>query len=410
MATKKSRKKSTMGRLQVKNLGPVVEADVTFGDLTVIVGPQATGKSVLLETLKLVIDRDHIHDTFSRYSVVFSGNGEGSKAFLGGFYGPGMVGADGGDVRISWNGRDMTLASLSKRGRGKGESKEEVFFIPAQRVVSLPKGISQNFGTFDYGDPYVLRRFSDTVHHLLQNEFGSKAKLFPQANRLNDTLRKPISKHFYGGASLEVEARDFTNRLVLKIPGGKEGLPFLAWSAGQREFTPLLLGLYWLCPAGATSLRDPLQWVVIEEPEMGLHPLAISSLLLVVLELMRRGYRVVISTHSPVVLDMVWALRQFQDLGREESDVRYLFDLTKSIYNSALAKSALEKDYRVYFFDRGKPVQDISDLDPGASDSNEALWGGLTGFASRTGEAIARAVNRFESKSSQSITTSGGND
>lgn len=399
MAKPKTNKQDSAFRLQVKNLGPVVDADITFGDLTVIVGPQATGKSVLLETLKLVIDRDHVHETFARYNVTFGGNGDSGKAFLGGFYGPGMVNAGDAAVEIFWNGQRQTLAGLSKRSKSRGEGKEQVFFIPAQRVVSLPKGISQNFGTFDYGDPYVLRRFSDTVHHLLQNEFGAKAQLFPQSNRLNDTLRKPISEHFYGGASLRIEARDFTNRLVLKVPGSDEGLPYLAWSAGQREFTPLLLGLYWLCPAGKVSQRDPVQWVVIEEPEMGLHPLAISTLLLTILELMRRGYRIVISTHSPVVLDMVWALRQFQELGKDEEDVRFLFDLPKQPHSKALASSALEKDYRVYYFERGKAVKDISSLDPGAEDAGESSWGGLTGFANRTGEAIARAVNRHEAQS-----------
>lgn len=84
MSDHKTRKTKSAFRLQVKNLGPVVDADISFGDLTVIVGPQATGKSVLLETLKLVIDRDHVHETFSRYNVTFAGNGDGAKAFLGG--------------------------------------------------------------------------------------------------------------------------------------------------------------------------------------------------------------------------------------------------------------------------------------------------------------------------------------
>lgn len=132
---------------------------------------------------------------------------------------------------------------------------------------------------------------------------------------------------------------------------------------------------------------------------MGLHPLAISTLLLTILELMRRGYRIVISTHSPVVLDMVWALRQFQELGKDEEDVRFLFDLPKQPHSKALASSALEKDYRVYYFERGKAVKDISSLDPGAEDAGESSWGGLTGFANRTGEAIARAVNRHEAQS-----------
>ena len=195
---------------------------------------------------------------------------------------------------------------------------------------------------------------------LLQNEFGAKGELFPQPNRLNDTLRKPINDHLFGGSKLTVDASDFTKRLVLKVPRHKEGLPFLAWSAGQREFTPLLLGLYWLCPAGGASKRDDIDWVVIEEPEMGLHPQDIATVLLLVLELLRRGYKVVLSTQSPVVLDMVWALQEFKQLEGTEGDVRALFELPNTHYAKDLGKEILEKDYRVYFFDRDQTVRDIS--------------------------------------------------
>ena len=81
---------------------------------------------------------------------------------------------------------------------------------------------------------------------------------------------------------------------------------------------------------------------------MGLHPQGIAAVLLMVLELLRRGYRVVISTHSPVVLEMVWALQEFKKLGADESDVRRLFDLKASTPAKELGKTALVKDYRVY--------------------------------------------------------------
>ena len=45
--------------LRIENLGPIRQAEVAFGDLTVIVGPQATGKSIFLQTLKLVLDSNH---------------------------------------------------------------------------------------------------------------------------------------------------------------------------------------------------------------------------------------------------------------------------------------------------------------------------------------------------------------
>ena len=323
MAVRKS------NRLSLQQVGPIKAADVMFGDLTVIVGPQATGKSIFLQTLKLVLDRDHIHDTFRHHSVSFNGD---SGAFLGGYYGKGMAAAwnkDGSQLR--WNGKQATLPDLARPSKGK-QRQEKLFFIPAQRVMSLTRGMTQNFGQFDYGDPYTLRYFSDTVHDLLQNEFGAKGELFPQPNRLNDTLRKPITQHLYGTAKLAVDSKDFTKRLVLNVPGHKEGLPYTAWSAGQREFTPLLLGLYWLCPAGGTSRRDEIEWVVIEEPEMGLHPQGIEAVLLLVLELMKRGYKVVLSTHSPVALDLVWALQEFKQLGGTESDVRRLLNLRAGGY------------------------------------------------------------------------------
>lgn len=377
-------------RLSVSKLGPIVQADVEFGDLTVLVGAQATGKSVFLQTLKLVLDREHIHDTFADNNMSFNGD---SAAFLGGYFGKGMGGLWATGSAIRWCGKMLELPTLARRTKS-AQRAEKIFYMPAQRVVSLPRGQTQNFGNFAYGDPFVLRHFSDTVHHLLQNEFGAKADLFPQSGRLNETLRKPISEHLLGGARLETDAREFTKTLVLRPPGSKEGLPFLAWSAGQREFMPLLLGLYWLCPAGGTSKRDEIEWVVIEEPEMGLHPQGISTLLMLVLELMRRGYRVVISTHSPVVLDMVWAIQQFKKLDGDESDVRRLFGLTATPQAKEMAAQAIDREYRVYFFDRKEGAREISGLDPAAEGADEAEWGGLVGFASRASDAIAHAASR----------------
>lgn len=386
--------------LRVERMGPIQQADVTFGDLTVIVGPQATGKSIFLQTLKLLIDRDQIHETFRHHSMNFSGRAD---AFLDGYFGRGMAGAwQIEQSRLVWNGKHIQLpdyAAPTKSPKGK-VLHERLFYIPAQRVMSLPGGVSQNFGQFNYGDPYTLRVFSDAVHDLIQNEFGATGELFPAPNRLNATLREPINAHLFGGNKLVIDDSDFTKRLALAVPGQSKPLGFLSWSAGQREFAPMLMGLYWLCAVryprrkSGGSLDKVIEWVVIEEPEMGLHPQGIAAVLLMVLELLRRGYRVVISTHSPVVLEMVWALQEFKKLGADESDVRRLFDLKATAPAKELGRTALEKDYRVYYFDRQHAVRDISNLSPGAEAVAESEWGGITGFSSRVNEAIASAVNR----------------
>lgn len=131
---------------------------------------------------------------------------------------------------------------------------------------------------------------------------------------------------------------------------------------------------------------------------MGLHPQAIAAVLLLVLELLRRGYRVVISTHSPVVLEMVWALQEFKNLKADDSSVRELFDLPASAKAKELGVEALKKDYRVYFLGRESAAADISHLDPGAAQETEASWGGINGFSISTNRAIANAVNKAEAK------------
>lgn len=51
--------------LCVRNFGPIGNVDVNFGDLTILIGPQASGKSLFLELFKLVKDKAHIVSTLN---------------------------------------------------------------------------------------------------------------------------------------------------------------------------------------------------------------------------------------------------------------------------------------------------------------------------------------------------------
>ena len=42
------------------------EAEISFGDLTVFVGPQATGKSIALQFLKLLVDTGYVQSEMKR--------------------------------------------------------------------------------------------------------------------------------------------------------------------------------------------------------------------------------------------------------------------------------------------------------------------------------------------------------
>ena len=134
---------------------------------------------------------------------------------------------------------------------------------------------------------------------------------------------------------------------------------------------------------------------------MGLHPQAVTVFMLLVLDLLWRGYKVVLSTHSPIVLTAVWMLRRLRELDAPWTSVCDGFGINEPSKRQELrqvATAALAKTTRVHvlaFDPLTKKVRskDISSLDPGSEDDDVSGWGGLTGFTSRFGEAVRAAVN-----------------
>ena len=117
----------------------------------------------------------------------------------------------------------------------------------------------------------------------------------PLSGRMREEMRQRLLDSIFAGKlNLRLKQQHYQKHLVLTDEKGNE-LPFLVWSAGQREFVPMLLGFYWLMPSGKVSRRDKVQWVIIEEPEMGLHAQAILDVMTLVLELLRRKYRACIA-------------------------------------------------------------------------------------------------------------------
>lgn len=380
--------------LSVENLGPLGLADLRFASLTVLVGPQAAGKSIFLQMLKLLVDAPHIKYEFRRANIDWENN---FKLFLDVYFGEGMRGLwNSSSTQVTFQGRPVNLPKLLRIVRPrKGEA---MFYIPAQRVLAMRDGWPQAFGYYDAGIPFTVREFSEQLRQLMTS-FGTAGTLFPVPRRLKTEFRQLIQQHLFPGFDLKVDTERAQKRMVLSSAKDASVLPFMVWSAGQREFVPLLLGLYWLLnPAGAAR-RKGLKWVVIEELEMGLHPRAISVVLLMLFELVSRGYRVCISTHSPQVLDAVWALRHLKENHADASVLLKVFGAPASVPLLKMVKKVMRKSTRVYYFDRdGKAARDISKLDPASEQAGESGWGGLSEFSGRANDAVAHAVANSKSE------------
>ena len=374
-----------MKTLRLKNIGQITDANIDFGDLTVLVGPQASGKTITLQWLKLLQDTGLIQQQLDTYGLDYAGQ---LPSLLDVYFGEGMrsMWREGSEVLVDGKAVDMPKR-ISRRQPGK---KESVFLIPAQRVLAMPEGWPKPFQSYRPGDPYPVRAFSEQLRMLMEREFTGTGPLFPKPNRLKADYRDLLQKSVFADFKLSVDRVQSQKRLVLAAGAGN--LPFMVWSAGQREFVPLLLGLYWLMPPSKVARRADIRWVIIEELEMGLHPRAISAVLLIILELMTRGYKVCLSTHSPQVLELVWAMAA---LTRSKAGPQALLDLFEAPHRPALktmATTALSKSAKVYYFDPKGPVQDITRLDPSAAGSQEACWGGLLDFSARANDAVSQAA------------------
>lgn len=378
-----------MKTLNIRNLGQIKRASLAFGDLTVLVGPQATGKSIALQLLKLMLDAGQVQSEMGRYGLDWE---RSLPEFLDVYLGEGMRSIwQRGKTSVKWEGKSVDLAQIARHKRPK--KQETLFFIPAQRVLALRDGWPRPFTDYAPGDPFAVREFSEKLRVLVEQELSGSGALYPQERRLKREFRDLLQHHVFSDFHLRVDKFRSQKRLVLGPTRKKASLPYMVWSAGQREFVPLLLGFYWLMPRTKVARRDDIEWVVLEELEMGLHPRAIAVVLLLVLELLMRGYRVCLSTHSPQVLDAVWALKHLKANGAKANVILDIFDAKHTQSMRRLADAVIAKELKVFYFDRESGrTSDISELDPTAEEEGKSGWGGLSEFSGRANRAVIRSA------------------
>lgn len=379
-----------MESLEVNNFGPIEKAKVNFGDLTFVVGPQASGKSLFLELLKYLLDKDFVLSDLKRYNYVVENNNP--KKILDLFFGEGMNEVFRENTEIFLNGEKQAINSLLTFNK-ENQKTEQLFYIPAQRILSISDGRPKNFMEFDVATPYVLRSFSETLRLYLQGGIGN-AVIFPAGKRLKEALLTSFDENIFHGGKIVMEEIAGLRKLKMRIDSAS--IPFMTWSAGQKEFMPLLLAFYYLSSGdGQLMKRNEHKYVVIEEPEMGLHPQAIKSVILEILDLIHNGMKVIVSTHSTTLLDFAWAFNIIKKSSRDNKvDAFYeMFDIATDASNEHLFDGLLEKKVSTVYFSRtGKYVtsSDISSLDAGDENLDVSEWGGLSQFASKTAEIVFR--------------------
>jgi hypothetical protein len=277
--------------LKLTNIGQITQADLAFGHLTVFVGPQATGKSIALQFLKLMVDAGHIQEELGRYGLDWSGK---LPEFFDIYFGEGMRALwHNGQSAVTWKGKAVDLPKLV--GRKQRNKDESLFFIPAQRVLTLARWLAAAihglFAGRSVRGPGVQRTVADAGREGIRRQRES----VPAGSAIEEGIPRAAG----------------TERLCQVSLAGRQIARAKAIGAGNVRQTAAVHGVVGRAArvrttAPRTVLADAVdksrrggvisRWVVLEELEMGLHPRAISVLLLMVLELVARGYRVCLSS------------------------------------------------------------------------------------------------------------------
>lgn len=358
MALKTTKEKT----LVVKNFSCIEKASFQINDLTLIIGPQASGKSVLCklfyffhsipdELPRWVQDvgkggdlKERILERFSewfppsswgsrQFSIIYS-TGEfsltitksrsrdpkaklvGSKSYddlfnkLVSVYKSSReskAARESAEVDGGWRlytVLDKTIDSLMGDEKPLGQ-----LFIPAGR--SFFTSVGKIVAAFEAGgilDP-VVSRFGRLVTQLREHAFFEGE---PKNKNLS------IIEGLIGGHVIRERGREF-----LSTPDGRN-IPFSALSSGQQELLPLFDGLRF------SQFSEQNNLVYIEEPEAHLFPSAQTDLVGMFAQLINSGKKkvvsrsrnktlanrqIVLTTHSPYVLAKINNLIKAGDLG-----------------------------------------------------------------------------------------------
>jgi predicted ATPase len=335
-----------MRNLTVRDFSCIESASLDLGRLTVLIGPQASGKSVLSklsyffyklldDQFELIQDghdfasfRRHVRQKFIEWFPKSAwGNKEFTIEFASGDF---QVKIKRGSLRDSTSGSmrvwysqffeeqytkafEEFKAALEKyKDKDHGAMQFDAFYkIRSAAVSNLSKRL---------GEDFVQAKLFIPAGRSFFTSFGKAVVAFEQGGVLDPATLDfgrfiaAVRDHRY--MAWEGRARKFMSQdAVRELFGGEvrinrkseyvetadgRRVPFSALSSGQQELLPLLFALEFWAGQGERSTL-----LFIEEPEAHLFPSAQSALVEILASLVsakRGAVDLVVTTHSPYVL------------------------------------------------------------------------------------------------------------
>ena len=348
-----------MRRLSIKNFSCIKDASIDFGRLTVLIGPQASGKSVICKLGYFFVDilsdqnkfifrnlnmdsfKDHIKTKFCEWFPPSAwGDGKFQIEFVAGDFKISLV-------RTSYRAkvRDLFRIKLSEEfEKNFAEMRTHAAKILSQKKIKMDYIFEGEWAVSDVvskstssllGKDYLASQMFIPAGRSFFTSIGKAIAAFEQGRVLDPLIvrfGRIFTSHkdaplFYRNEEQRALSNSISEALAeilggtLNLTGDQEvvecadgrKIPLSALSSGQQEILPLVAVLPHM------AYRGTRQCVYIEEPEAHLFPSAQSKLVELFskfINISGTGADLVITTHSPYVLVKINNLIKAGQLGR----------------------------------------------------------------------------------------------
>lgn len=363
--------------LIIQDFGPIRKAEFELHDLTIFVGPQASGKSLAAQVLYFLRGIEELLPPATNNDQPVDLVRSALELWLG--YDPALLCETGTLLswqagaqerqEIRWLDGEITLSpALEQRVRtwwGASGTPKSQIYIPAGRIL------------YSFVPPFAAPQLQ-----LLFSRSRMKAQVLPGYistfyNVLGSTLESlwhNQEKRRAGQSSLfenslemgffREKAKSITKGDLHYGPGtislqiGQKIFQSSAISAGQMEIWPFLA----IAESLLSMAAPPSRHVYFEEPEAHLHPGAQLKVMEIVAQLVRQKVNWVITTHSPYLL---YAINNFLMAQK-------VLDMKHNLPASISANTALAHDrVAAYRFAPDGYVTNIMDSELGLIDEDE---------------------------------------
>lgn len=299
-----------LSRLVVKNFKSIGEpgVDLELKPLTILVGPNGSGKSSIFEAVAFGAQDFrrgemyefepeesafcHRTDVTLTIELYFNQNPSLKHKYL---FGPTTQGSR------QWitDGKQVSDDPVLREGeRIWAEDVKDKTFLLGSARGAVKKDYSTSY------EPRWVGRDGEYLVPLLANIFGG----LPKNKRIVQKINKWMVRFGARDVSAGIQGRD-KMRAGFEDPCLEVALEFAASSGGARQIACVVTQLFW---APKRSI------IIIEEPEISLHPESQLHLIDLFAEVIKEEKQILITTHSPILVTALSHGIQQSKLGAQD--------------------------------------------------------------------------------------------